>query len=243
MSWVRDVLTGAESVDFGRHTRDEYHWLSNQQHKGDESVQKLNEGFAELISDPKRRLRGAAICWFAGQRAPGVGPMLVAAWLSNPALYKGVRQDWLPNDHDLGRLMMKAIAKNALDVPGALDLIRNHALTPKQGNDVLASLIHSDPIWVRNNLKAIVTNTPATVELIFFHLHLLQVDMSSVANQIAIEAPEIARVLIQVMLSHNKDIAEILDVLKGSLSTPTLHKILVETVPEGDERVRYLEIL
>lgn len=29
MGIVRDILTGEQPVEFGRDTRDEYHWLSN----------------------------------------------------------------------------------------------------------------------------------------------------------------------------------------------------------------------
>ncbi len=109
---VRAVLTRAVPVDL-RGCMDEYHWLSNQKYRGAETKEALNEAFVALVRDPERRVRGAAICWFAQNRYAPAGSALLSAWLDEPELYVGVSQDWLPDGRDLEAQMEIALRKCA----------------------------------------------------------------------------------------------------------------------------------
>jgi hypothetical protein len=243
MSWVRDVLTGAEAVDFGRHTRDEFHWLSNQKHAGDAAVAKLDQGFAGLLSDPDARLRGAAVCWFAYNVARGVGPMLVAAYLSHPELYEGVPQPWLDDAGDQGRLMVQAIAKNALDVPGGLDLVRAEALKDYRGQNVVAFLVHADPAWVRDHLAQIATSSPAAIDVLFFHLGLLGIDLLATVAHLATHAPESGGALLKALHGRGEDLEQAVLRLQEQVGEERVTLWLNAVVQDEDERARYVGLL
>lgn len=243
MGWVRDVLTGVEPIDLGRHTRDAFHWLSNQEYQGPETVQRLNAGFAELISDPDRDVRGAAVLWFAGHVVPGVGPMLVAAFSSHKELYEGVKQDWMDDRGPLDQIMALAIAKNALDVPGGLEIAREEALKPYRGGWMVAILVHADPLWVRAHLAEIATHSPAAIEVLFFHLGLLDTDLEAVTAQLATEASESGGALLKALHSRGADLEQAVLRLLEQVGEERVTLWLNAVVEDDGERAHYLGML
>jgi hypothetical protein len=243
MSWVRDVLTGAEAVDFRRHTRDEFHWLSNQKYGGEAAVAKLDQGFAGLLSDPDPRLRGAAVCWFAHNVARRTGPTLVEAYLAHPELYEGVPQPWLEDAGDQGRLMVQAIAKNALDVPGGLDLVRAEALEDHRGQNVVAFLVHADPAWVRDHLAQIATSSPAAIDVLFFHLGLLGVELTATVAHLATRAPEAGGALLKALHARGEDLEQAVLRLQEQVGAERVTLWVNAVVEDEDERARTLGLL
>ena len=112
MGIVRDILTGEQPVEFGRDTRDEYHWLSNQKYRGAEVKQALNDAFVPLLLDGDEAVRGAAVCWFAQNRHKPAGDALLAAWTDHRALFEGQPQPWLPDARDQLQLLEVALSKS-----------------------------------------------------------------------------------------------------------------------------------
>ena len=243
MGWVRDVLTGEERVEFGRHTRDEFDWLCKRKYHGEEIVQRLNAEFAELISDENRRVRGAAVLWFSSNVVKGVGPMLVAAWQSHPELYVGVAQEWREHRETLDQIIVHAIARNALGVPGGLEIVRQEALRPGRGGWMVTTLVHADPLWLRANLPEIATNTPAAIDTLFFHLDLLGTNLESVTAQLATDAPEAGGALLESLHSRGLDLEQAVLRLYEQLGAERVAVWLKAVVKDKAERARYLELL
>lgn len=243
MGWVRDVLTGAEPIDLGRHTRDAFHWLNNQEYHGPETLQRLNEGFAELISDPDRDVRGAAVLWFAGHVVPGVGPMLVAAFTSRRQLYEGVKQEWSDDRAPLDQIMALAIAKNALDVPGGLEIARTEALRPYRGGWMVSILVRADPLWVRSHLAEIATHSPTAIEVLFFHLGLLGVNLEAVTAHLASDASEAGGALLKALHTRGLDLEQAVLRLLEQVGEERVTLWLNAVVEDDGERARYLGML
>ena len=173
----------------------------------------------------------------------GVGPILVVAFLSEQALYDGQPQGWLPGDRDQGDWLRIAIAKNALDVPGGLQIAQDAALRPGRGQDVFVSLLHAEPRWVRANLARIATRSPAVIDILFFHLGLLDVDPADVAAELAADAPEAGAALLAALGARELDISPAVLGLVQHIDVLRLRGWIEAAVQDPVRRAAALELL
>lgn len=243
MNSVRDVLTGAELVDLGRHTRDAYHWLSDQARVDEGTAARIHQDFVGLVLDADPDVRAAAVCWFGQHHVPGVGPILVAAFLSSRADYEGQPQSWLPGGQDQLDWLRIAVAKNALGVPGALDITKDSVLRPGRGQDVFVALLHQEPTWVQGHLPRIAVRSPEVVDILFFHLGILGIDTAGATAQLATEAPDIGDVLLRVLVARDLDLEQAVLRLAEQLDSAQLRAWIEAEVPPGPKQAAALALL
>ena len=169
MSWVRDVLTGAATLDPGPNDRHELDTVLSRWYWGDEWKERLTQGFRDLLTDPDRRLRAAAVFFFARTTAEDDG-LLVESFQGQLPLYDGVRPGWYPGGADLRALLAGAIASRAGRSEDAQAVARSEALRPGAGQQVVSAVVRGDPEWVRTNLRPIVQASPEALGVVLFWL-------------------------------------------------------------------------
>jgi len=107
--WVGRVLLGKQ--DFPTH-HDDRHVLDAlfRAWSSGEEQRRLRIGFRGLLTHPSSRLRSAAVHFYVKFLVPD-GGVVRRAWAESPALYRGVRSEWYPEETDLAGLLRTALSR------------------------------------------------------------------------------------------------------------------------------------
>ena len=149
---IRAILLGGESIRVESWQHHPLDAILDRWQDDPTSRPALEAGFRDLLAEPDRRLRGAALHFFAQRPAADDGGHL-AALATNPSALAGVVSDWYPNDGDELDVLAVALGHRAGRDPATRDAARAVALLPGRGT---TSLAVTDAEWFRTNLPQLL---------------------------------------------------------------------------------------
>jgi CheY-like chemotaxis protein len=190
MSFVVDVLTGKTYLEPDRNDRTELCTLLNVWRRGQRNDE-LHAGFVEALTHDKPAVRAGAVMFFARMTTSTDDlDLLHAALTDQTELYDGVREPWFGGADDLRSVLASAVASRATPGHPAVDTLKHEALQPGRAGWVIVALVGLDPVWVRQNAGALITNSPTALDPLLFNLKMRGIDMRAFLRELRQDVDE-----------------------------------------------------
>lgn len=156
---VREVLTGARSIDMDRNDRNAYDALTRRHYAPDQRAL-LSPALLELADDPDVRPRAAAVLFHRALYTDPTG-LLLELLNNHVELFEGFQDPWY-GEEDLRRVLVAAVARTLSAGDPETAMVKAEALEPG-GGGLVGYVSRWDPPWLAAHAAQIVTASPTAL--------------------------------------------------------------------------------